>query len=171
MSRHGRFSPVLGILLVALALGVGGLVARAQPGQAAQAARTIPTTQGASSPSALVGHPWKLVAMTYDGHAWTLDPSAAVTITFAASKASTEGPHANGSGGCNSYGAAYTATPGHLRVGEMVSTAMACLYGNIMAQENHYLQALRDATTFSVTASGLTLSDASGQNVLRFVAG
>lgn len=168
MSRRGRFSPIFGILLVALALGIGALILHARPGPAAQAAQSLPTTASASSPSTLLGHPWKLVGMTYDGQAWMLDPNATITITFGADK---EGPYLHGSGGCNSYGAAYQATPGHLRVGEMVSTAMACLAGNVMAQENHYTQALRSTTTFSVTSTGLTLSDASGQHVLRFVAG
>lgn len=177
MPRRGPFSHILGIALLALLFSGGILALRshvtpsaqaAQPAHASSSSSTsAPSTAASSSPSALTGHPWKLVGLTFDGHSWTLNPEAAVTITFADDK---EGLHFDGSGGCNSYGGDYAASTGHLQVSEIFKTAMACLGSNVMAQENHYLGALRTATTFSATASNLTLSDASGQTVLHFAA-
>lgn len=155
MFRRGILIPVIGI--VALVLIVGGIaVLRFRQ----EAASTAP-------PAALLGHPWKLVAMTYDGQAQTLVPNTTITITF---QNGANGQVFNGSGGCNAYGGKFVTANGHLTLGEMSMTAMACLDQRIMTQELYYTRTLEHANLFTVDASALTLRDGAGNYVLRYVA-
>ena len=75
-----------------------------------------------------------------------------------------------GSGGCNGYGAPYLATPATLKIIDgVLSTAMLCeTPAGVMAQEEAYVTALGEVTTYRLTADRLALSDDSGTVTLVF---
>ena len=64
---------------------------------------------------------------------------------------------AAGSTGCNSMGGSYTLDGDRLTFGPMVSTKMACLEGNLMAQEGRFLAVLDSVERFTVAADTLAL--------------
>jgi len=64
---------------------------------------------------------------------------------------------ATGSTGCNSMGGSYTLDGDRLTFGPMVSTKMACLEGNLMAQESRFLAVLDSVERFTVGADTLAL--------------
>jgi len=81
--------------------------------------------------------------------------------------------HANGNGGCNAFGGAYTQAGATLTFSQIISTMMACTrpgltYEQVMGQEHRFLGALNGDVTASEPAPGvLVLTTASG-DALRF---
>ena len=75
-----------------------------------------------------------------------------------------------GSGGCNGYGAPYLATPATMKIIDgVLSTAMLCeTPAGVMAQEEAYVSALGEVTTYRLTADRLALGDNSGIVTLVF---
>lgn len=121
MGRTGTrlaFAAIIGGLV--LAFGLGG---REVP-LAAGAARATPTPpRGGSPPQAagLVGGTWGLVTLQAAGGPVEDTAGAGLTIAFGADG------RAGGSGGCNSFGAAYAAgADGSLRIGELAATLIGC---------------------------------------------
>ena len=90
-------------------------------------------------------------------------PLADITITLTFDK---DGRVA-GSGGCNRYAATISVDGASLKIGQAVSTRMACAEP-VMAQENRYLQALAKVAGFELDAGTLTLRAADGAELLRF---
>jgi heat shock protein HslJ len=82
--------------------------------------------------------------------------------------------HANGSGGCNAFGASYTRTGDTLTFSRTISTMMACVSpgatsDEIMQQEHRFLSALNGGVTASEPeANVLVLTPANG-DTLRFI--
>lgn len=104
-----------------------------------------------------------------DGTVWTLAalpdqdvlPGTTVTLRF-------EGGRAQGSDGCNSYGAPYQQDGDWFELGEVASTQMAC-EEEVMDQGGVYLAALDAARTVHRSGDRLTLRDAEGVDVAELV--
>ena len=85
----------------------------------------------------------------------------AITLMF------DKGGRIAGSGGCNRYAAGITLEGTALKIGQAISTRMACPEP-IMAQESAYLQALAKVSGFATEEGALVLRDAAGAELLRF---
>ena len=76
-----------------------------------------------------------------------------------------------GSSGCNVYTGPATVSGATIKVGDLVSTQMACV-GPAADVEQAYLANLaKAATSFTATADALTMFDASGAAILVYAAG
>lgn len=110
-----------------------------------------------------VGTAWQLVSL--DGET----PDGTVPLTLELDE---EG-FATGSGGCNQFSTtAFVSSSGMLSFGVIASTRMACLDGDIMAQEQAYLTILEAAevTTYNPDTQELTLTSDAGTLVFVPVA-
>jgi heat shock protein HslJ len=115
-----------------------------------------------ADPQMLMIPRWFLVSLELDGEA--LDVPAGqqeLTLQF-------ESPaRANGTGGCNTFGADFQADyDGSLSFGPVVSTRMFC--EGKMDLENAYFQALSQVEQFRVAEGRLTLASGDGQVGLVF---
>lgn len=125
-----------------------------------------PTPPLAAPPGAvseLAGTRWTLVSYGTPGAETPVVEGSEVTLVFQ------EDGQAAGSGGCNSYGGLYQVENGVLSFGEVVSTLMACVDEQVMAQEQRYFQALQTAGRYELSADQLTIHYDDGQGVLNFV--
>lgn len=105
---------------------------------------------------------WSLTYLQVNGQTYTLVPNVPVTLTF------DESSHTiTGNSGCNSYQATYQRQDAQVRFQDFAVTAMGCL-GPEGEQENLYLQALSRAETLHVAGNGMTITGASGKDLLRF---
>ncbi|MFW5748975.1 MAG: META domain-containing protein, partial [Chloroflexota bacterium] len=108
------------------------------------------------SQPALAGSSWTLVMI--DGAAPLADTS--LTLTFG------QDNRLSGSGGCNSFGAAYSVNGQNINIAMPISTLMACSPEAVMEQEQAYLAALEAATTFEITDGQLTIIHGDGQQLV-----
>lgn len=108
---------------------------------------------------ALAGTAWVLDSM--GGEA--ADDSTVMTLQFASDGT------LSGSGGCNRFNGAFTAVGEDIAIEPLATTMMACEPA-VMEQETLFLTALQGAKSFAVNGAKLTLSDASGIELLLFVA-
>jgi ABC-type amino acid transport substrate-binding protein/heat shock protein HslJ len=123
----------------------------------------VPPT-AAPQPPAITGKNWVLV--TYNnGQGGMVSTIAGTTITalFGADGKVT------GSDGCNTYNAPYTATASTVTVGMGTTTGMACPE-DVAAQARTYMAELQQSQTYQVSGNQLTISAASGQTLLQYVA-
>lgn len=111
-----------------------------------------------SAPITLEGTGWKLTEIA--GHA----PVAGAEVTLQFS-----GDHAAGFASCNQYRAPYTAGGSALGFGAAIATKRACAEAARNAQETAYLGAIGNVASYATTGDALTLSDAEGTPLLRFV--
>ena len=83
---------------------------------------------------------------------------------------STDG-RVSGSSGCNSYSGDYTysAADQTFELGRMMRTAMACMDGNIMRQEEDFIAALRTVNSYHIDGNTLTLKAADGGTAVILV--
>jgi heat shock protein HslJ len=116
-----------------------------------------------SSPAASLDNVlWTLTSLQVNGQTHELVPNVPITLTFH------ETTHTiTGSTGCNSYQATYQRQSSQVRFQDFASTAVGCL-GPDGEQENLYLQALSHAETLLVSGNGMTITGASGKDILRF---
>lgn len=110
----------------------------------------------------LVSTQWALVSYGPAESQIQVLPDTEVTLQFEADG------QAGGNSGCNAFSAQYEVSNGNLTFGEIVSTLMACSGEGIMDQEEAYLDALRRAETFEMTADRLTIAYANGTSRLTF---
>jgi heat shock protein HslJ len=76
-----------------------------------------------------------------------------------------------GSAGCNTYGGSYTVSEDGLHLGDLYATEMGCPEPQgVLEQETAYLQALNAAARFQLADDRLVVVDASGAQILVFVA-
>jgi heat shock protein HslJ len=69
----------------------------------------------------------------------------------------------SGNSGCNTYRGGYETNGDQLKVGPLASTRMFCdKPAGVMDQEQQYLAALKNAATYEITGSTLTVRDAGG---------
>ena len=77
-----------------------------------------------------------------------------------------------GSTGCNSMGGSFETSGDRLTFGPLITTRMACVEENLMAQESRLLAALDSVARFAISADTLSLLGAEGAApTLRFTAG
>lgn len=113
----------------------------------------------AGDTSALIGPTWRLESL----RGTSVAAAPAVTAVFAADGT------VSGSGGCNHYHGGAVASGDTLKVSLLASTLMACEPPAVMSQEAGYLQTLEAAAHWGVVDDTLTISDASGAELLRYV--
>ena len=119
-------------------------------------------TAGAETPAetpALAGTAWQLESL---GETPALE-GAQVSLEFESDS------QAGGSGGCNSYSAAYEVEGNAISFESPIATLMACTAQGVMDQEQQYFMALAAAAEVELTGERLTLRDDSGQVLLTFV--
>ncbi len=82
----------------------------------------------------------------------------------------TEDGQVAGSAGCNNYFGSYSAGQGTISIGPLASTEMYCADPEgVMDQETAYLAAIQKAAGYTVGVGELTLTDASGLRLARYV--
>lgn len=75
----------------------------------------------------------------------------------------------SGSGGCNSYSATYNVSGDEVKIGNTVSTLIACVGGGVMEQEQRFFKALESARTFTLEPGALQLRKADGTTAALLV--
>jgi heat shock protein HslJ len=110
------------------------------------------------SPKSLLEGDWAIVSI--NGKAVMANTPATLTFDGNADQM-------GGNVGCNAFGAGYTLTGETLTFGPVISTQMACA-DPLMAQERAALDALQEASAFSIGEDGaLTLTGAGGTLMAR----
>jgi len=111
--------------------------------------------------SSLDGTSWQLVSYV-DEQGETREPVAGSepTINF-------EDGTAGGNTGCNNYSGSYTVDGDQISFGPIAMNLMACP-DEQMAQEQAYLAALGNVTSYAVTDEQLTLANDAGEPILTF---
>lgn len=105
---------------------------------------------------------WRLVS--YDFGSGSFAASDEPAITFNVDRNGGVG----GNTGCNVYGGDYTYEKGKFKVGDLISTMMAC-EDPTPGFEGKYLETLRLATEFKVKRSTLIVEDKKTKRKLRFM--
>jgi heat shock protein HslJ len=144
-----------------LAAGARTFVALAALTAVALAACTTGATPAARSGLPLEGTSWQL--SSYVGPEGTEVPvpdGVAATARF-------EGGTVSGTGGCNSYTAAYTLDGEELTIDPVASTMMAC-EGPAGTLENLYFAALGLVGSYAIDDVTLRLNDTDGKTILTF---
>lgn len=104
---------------------------------------------------------WQLSSYNFmDKVAYPIDESE-VTININANG------KLGGHSGCNVYGGSYSVSNGKLKIGDLISTMMACEEPS-MQFEQLFTQTLQNAEKFSVKDGLLTITDQKTHNFLRF---
>ena len=75
----------------------------------------------------------------------------------------------SGSAGCNTYSGPYTLDGTTLKIGPLASTMKACADQAVNDQEQQFLAALQNSTTFDQTGNILTLKAAGGENQVTLI--
>jgi heat shock protein HslJ len=119
-------------------------------------------SDGSQDPAALEGKSWILNQMLAEG--------GQTEIVVVVVSASFDGTTISGSSGCNSYQASYAASGNEISFGPIAGTQMACPDAE-SSTEARYLQLLQGVATFETSGRSLSMSDADGTPVLRFMQG
>ncbi|MGI8469151.1 MAG: META domain-containing protein [Pyrinomonadaceae bacterium] len=75
----------------------------------------------------------------------------------------------NGSGGCNSFGGKLTKNGNEIKIGQVISTKMACVNRDTMQVENDFFRNLERVTKYEISGNKLMLT-AGDATVLEFEA-
>lgn len=121
------------------------------------------TTAPTAAITGLENTRWQLVALGLTGAQTPVIADSTITLEFDAAG------EVGGSGGCNSYGGAYTIADGRLVLSGIVSTLMACTDQAVTEQEMAYLAALQAAGRFAITDGMLILWYDNESSTLTFV--
>lgn len=106
---------------------------------------------------------WLLASITKDGTMTEALPDRAVTAIFGDGSL-------GGTGGCNSYSAAYTINgDGTLAIEPPIQTLVYCMPEEIMDQESRYFSLLPEMTAYEIEDDRLLLSSSDGGIILSFV--
>jgi heat shock protein HslJ len=96
---------------------------------------------------------WSLETLGQPGNMRPALVNREVTLSFVSDS------QANGSAGCNSYGASYASTiDGSISFTDIFSTEMYCVEPGVMDQEQFFLETLRDAEAYEVVDGKLRIS-------------
>jgi heat shock protein HslJ len=121
-------------------------------------------TPEAGAPTSLENTRWELVSWGVPGAETAVIAGSTVTLEFS------DTGEVGGSGGCNTYGGAYTVQDNLFVFSEIVSTLMACADQAVTEQEMEYLAALPSAGRFEINDGTLTIWVDGERGVLNFVA-
>lgn len=102
-------------------------------------------------PDALAGTRWQLLSYGLPDEETPVLEGSKITLSF-------EQGRVGGNGGCNGYGGEYSVDGEAITFEGVVSTMMACLDDDQMAQETAYFTALQNVTGFSLREDGQTLT-------------
>ncbi len=103
--------------------------------------------------------------------AWVLESAPGIDLPAGGSASATFADgRVSGSTGCNRFTAAYTLEGDQLELGMIASTRMACA-PPLLALEQAYVAALGRVARWRIEGEDLTLSDAQGNELLRFAPG
>lgn len=147
-----RIAAALALLLLAAGCG--------RPDGGTAAAPTQPQPAPSAPPASadpLDGSKWAL--QSYGPAGQPKQAAGQATAEFAGGKIS-------GNSTCNSFSGSYTASGTSLKLGELISTMMACADPALMQQESDYVNALGTTRGFVLAGDQLTLSYDGGE--LRF---
>jgi heat shock protein HslJ len=99
-----------------------------------------------------------------NGKQAVVSPVAGSTLTaiFTADQVS-------GSAGCNTYSGPYTLSGTALKIGPLASTMRACADQAVNDQEQQFLAALQNSTTYSQSGNNMTLKAAGGENQVTLI--
>jgi heat shock protein HslJ len=113
---------------------------------------------------ALEGVTWKINGFN-NGRQAVVSPlsGTALVVTF-------RDGFAEGSAGCNTFRAPYTAHADRIVIGPAAVTRMICAGDGVMQQEREFLSALESATTWSFMGKVLDMHRADGERVLTAAA-
>ncbi len=75
----------------------------------------------------------------------------------------------SGSGGCNGYSASYSVSGDEIKIGNTISTQMACLGAGVMQQEQRFFKALETAHMITFEPGALHLLKADGTTAVLLV--
>jgi heat shock protein HslJ len=119
----------------------------------------------ASAQLSLESPTWRLVAFVEENVAEGIAiPLSTDALDGTEITASFDEGTLSGSAGCNSYGTAYTSAAASLALDAVAATEMACPSPEgVMAQEQRYLQVLRDVTAYHVYGTRLWLETDDGR--------
>jgi len=123
----------------------------------------LPTLTPTSTPtsSSLEGRIWTLTNFIAESDGDVRLPITGTTIT-----ARFEDGQISGTAGCNQYSGSYTAED-KIVLNEMSWTEMLCMDPEgVMPPETHYLEILRDVTTYTIEENQLTLSTEDGRALM-----
>ncbi|MBV9788881.1 MAG: META domain-containing protein [Chloroflexi bacterium] len=120
------------------------------------------TTSAAEQNNPLLNIEWALMRFGAPGQEAEPVANTRITATF-----TPEGV-VNGSAGCNSYFANYTATANRLTLEQAGRTEMACAEP-AMQQENVFLEAITAAESYAVAGDTLTIAYKGGQMFFRSI--
>jgi heat shock protein HslJ len=105
---------------------------------------------------------WMLESIRKGGSQRTVLPDRAVTALF-------RNGSVGGTGGCNSYSAAYEVSEdGRLNIEPPIQTLVYCMPEELMDQESRYFSLLADTAMFWIDGDTLTLFDTDGVATLVF---
>ncbi|MCA9869910.1 MAG: META domain-containing protein [Anaerolineae bacterium] len=107
--------------------------------------------------TSLTGTTWTVTALS----GVSVDPTVPMTGVFGSDGKLT------GTGGCNNYSAAYTASGKNLTIESPVSSTMACNEATDQ-QESEYFYLLENSSTYEIKGNALTIKDSTGQTILEY---
>jgi heat shock protein HslJ len=139
-------------VVVAMCLVVASAVAACGPAGE-------PSLSRSAWPATLTGTTWTAIRVDNLATVAGSQPTAA----FAAEEL-------QGSTGCNGYFGSYQYAAGVIKIGQIGSTAMACLDGAINATEQRYMAAMQGASSVSIDPAGRMIFDGSGGSITFEVA-
>ena len=109
------------------------------------------------SPTALVGPTWRVTGINNGMQAVVSTVSGTqVSMQFA------DDGRVSGDTGCNLYNGAYTLSGASITFGPMATTRRACASDDANAQEQQFLTALGNITTYELNGDRLTFRDSAG---------
>jgi len=113
---------------------------------------------------ALEGVTWKITGFN-NGRQAVVSPlsDTALSVTF-------KDGFVEGSAGCNTFRATYTAQADRIVIGPAAVTRMTCAGDGVMRQEREFLSALASATTWGFMGKQLDMHRADGERVLTAAA-
>jgi len=115
----------------------------------------------AAGPDGLAGTSWQVTAVNNGvGGLESSELTGALTADFDATSIS-------GSGGCNTFGAEYSAADGSISISAVTSTEIGC-ETDVATLESQYLEALRRSTVVELEPGSLTLRDDTGAAQVTF---
>ena len=132
-----------------------------EPDSVAQAATNTATVAADTKPDAsLTNTYWKLVEL----NGGPVEPGEGRELHMILKGQSQVGGHS----GCNQFTGSYTATGDSLSIGPLAGTRKMCADG--MEQEYAFLQALEQGRSFDISGEDMSINDAQGAVIMRFVA-
>ena len=122
-------------------------------------AEPILTFQAEPAPK-LEGLTWKITGFNNGRHA-VVSPLSGTTLSATFTRGTVEG-----SAGCNTFRATYTAEADRIVIGPAATTRKACGGEGVMQQEREFLSALASVTTWAIGGGMLDMHRADGERAL-----